>query len=349
MEAMMAALTLKALSKSFEGQQVIKNLSFEVNSGEIIALLGPSGCGKSTTLALIAGLVEPDQGEILWRGQSLRGIPSHQRNFGLMFQDLALFPHLDVFENVAFGLRVRKVPFPVLQQRVKEVMELVNLQGFERRDVNSLSGGEMQRVALARALAPEPQLLMLDEPLASLDRTLKDRLAVELRQILRQTHQTALYVTHDQEEAFTVADRVILMNKGRIEQIGTPQEIYHRPASPFVAQFLGMKNFIAGEIIHERGKSWLLMPFGRIPYPDHEVGKGIVLIRPEGARVDGEGVLKIEGRVVQKFFRGDHCEVDLQWDEGRFSFTIPCSEKVPVDGNPLTLLIPADAVVFFRS
>ncbi|MCX8062765.1 MAG: ABC transporter ATP-binding protein [Anaerolineales bacterium] len=344
----MDALVLHSVSISFENKRVLENVSFSVGLGEIVALLGPSGCGKSTTLAIIAGLFEPDQGEVYWKGHSLRGTPSHQRNFGLMFQDLALFPHLNVFENIAFGLRVRNFSPHQIQQRVKEMLELVNLTGFEGRDVTSLSGGEMQRVALARALAPQPELLMLDEPLASLDRTLRDRLALELRQILRHMNQTAIYVTHDQEEAFMVADRVIVMDKGRIEQIGTPQEIYHQPASPFVARFLGMKNFVAGEIIRDKGERWLIMPIGRMPYPSEPEGKGIVLIRPEGARVNGKGDLRIEGRVLQKVFRGVNCLVEIQWGEQRLSFSIPCSEKIPKEGEVLSLAIPAQAIHFFR-
>lgn len=344
----MDALVVQNVSKSFENQRVLENVSFAVQSGEIVALLGPSGCGKSTLLALIAGLFEPDQGEIYWNGRSLRGLPPHQRHFGLMFQDLALFPHLNVFENIAFGLRLRKLPPAQIEQRVKEMLALVNLPAFEGREVASLSGGEMQRVALARALAPQPQLLMLDEPLASLDRTLKDRLVMELRTILRQMQQTAIYVTHDQEEAFMVADRVMVMSPGKIEQIGTPQEIYLHPASPFVAQFLGMKNWVAGEIVSQNGERWLLTGIGKLPYPHASEGKGIVLIRPEGATVDGIGDLQLVGRVVQKFFRGDHCWVELEWAGKRFSFSLPCAQPLPAEGENLCLAIPAQALCFFR-
>jgi thiamine transport system ATP-binding protein len=343
----MDALALVNISKSIENKQILEEISFEVALGEIVALLGPSGCGKSTTLSLIAGLIDPDQGEISWKGRSLRGIPPHQRNFGLMFQDLALFPHLNVFENIAFGLRMRRLALPQIQQRVTEVLELVNLQGFEGRDVASLSGGEMQRVALARALAPQPELLMLDEPLASLDRTLKDRLALELRQILRQMNQTAIYVTHDQEEAFSVADRIILMKEGKIEQIGSPYEIYQQPASPFVAQFLGMKNLVEAEIISENGQSWLRMPWGKIPYPSQSKGKGIALIRPVGAKVNGQEGLQLTGQVIQKVFRGDHCLLELQCDAERFSFSIPCWLVMPKEGDILSLSIPPESILFF--
>jgi len=345
----MDALVLQKVSKSIENKLILEEISFEVASGEIVALLGPSGCGKSTTLSLIAGLIEPDQGEFFWKGHSLRGIPPHQRNFGLMFQDLALFPHLNVFENIAFGLRMRRLALPQIQRRVTEVLELVNLQGFEGRDVASLSGGEMQRVALARALAPQPELLMLDEPLASLDRTLKDRLALELRQILRQMNQTAIYVTHDQEEAFSVADRIILMKEGKIEQIGSPYQIYQQPASPFVAQFLGMKNLVKAEVVSENGQSWLRMSWGKIPYPSQNKGKGIALIRPVGAKVEGKEGLQLVGQVIQKVFRGDHCLLELQCGAERFSFSIPCSPAMPKEGETLSLSIPPESILFFGS
>ncbi len=345
----MAALVLKNVSKSFEQKKVLEAISFEVREGEIVALLGPSGCGKSTTLALVAGLMEPDAGEISWMGKSVLGIPPHLRNFGLMFQDLALFPHLNVFENVAFGLRLRKMPFPEIQQRVGEILALVNLRGFEQRDVANLSGGEMQRVALARALAPQPQLLMLDEPLASLDRTLKDRLTLELRQILRRMNQTAIYVTHDQEEAFMVSDRVIVMNDGKIEQIGSPAEIYHQPASPFVAQFLGMKNLVKAEVVNEQGNRWLVMPFGKILYRGQNEGKGLALLRPEGARIQQDGELKVHGQLTQKLFRGDHCLIELEFGESRLSFSVSCIDQLPEEGTSLWLSISPESVLFFPS
>ncbi len=248
-----SGLTLRDIHKSFGSKQALSGVSFQVLEGETVALLGPSGCGKSTLLGIIAGLESPDQGEVLWAGESLAATPAHQRGFGLMFQDFALFPHRDVFGNVAFGLQMAKWSSAQIELRVREVLELVGLPGFERRDVNTLSGGEAQRVALARSLAPGPRLLMLDEPLGSLDRTLRERLVIDLRQILRQSHQTAIYVTHDQEEAFIIADRVVVMNAGRVEQTGPAQEIYRQPAGVFVARFLGLNNLIPGEVEARQG------------------------------------------------------------------------------------------------
>ena len=201
-------------------------MSFDVASSEIVCLLGPSGCGKTTLLNIIAGLEQPESGQVLVEGQDIAGTPVHRRGFGLMFQDLALFPHKNVRDNVAFGLRMANLAPQAIDLRVREVLELVGLAGFEQRDVNQLSGGEQQRVALARSLAPRPRLLMLDEPLSSLDRALRERLMNELRDILTRVGQTAIYVTHDQQEAFALADRVVILNAGRVAQIGTPQQVY---------------------------------------------------------------------------------------------------------------------------
>ncbi len=222
---------------------------FTVSDQEIIGLLGPSGCGKSTVLSVVAGLEKPDRGVVKWNGKSLEDVPTHKRGFGLMFQDFALFPHQDTYNNIAFGLRMQGMSHEAIRERVEDVLSLVGLPGIGHRDVSTLSGGEAQRVALARALAPRPRLLMLDEPLGALDRNLRERLMVELRGILRQSRQTAIYVTHDQEEAFTVADRIILMNAGQVAQVGKPVDIYRHPTTEFVARFLGLDNMMPGKVV----------------------------------------------------------------------------------------------------
>jgi ABC-type Fe3+/spermidine/putrescine transport system ATPase subunit len=273
-------LEVRNLSKSFGSVQALDDVSFKVETGEVLAVLGPSGCGKSTLLSLIAGLMPPDSGDVCWAGESLSGTPTHQRNFGLMFQDYALFPHLSVGDNVGFGLK------PDEQARVPELLARVGLEGFGRRDVQTLSGGEAQRVALARALAPRPRLLMLDEPLGALDRTLREQLTGELQSLLREFGQTAIYVTHDQQEAFGIADRVMVMQAGRVVQIGSPEEVYRYPADGFVQEFLGLGKLIAGRV---SGAATISTPIGEWPFsrdglplqPGDEV---VMLLRAEGVR-----------------------------------------------------------------
>ena len=245
---MSALLQVARLHKSFAAA-VLNEVSFEVHQGEIVCLLGPSGCGKTTLLRVIAGLEVADAGNILFDDRDIRDVPVHQRGFGFMFQDFALFPHKNVWANVIFGLRMQNLPSDQIRQQAQAALEMVGLSGFEQRDVHQLSGGEKQRVALARSLAPQPKLLMLDEPLGALDRQLREELMIEVRRILKSAHLTAIYVTHDQAEAFAVADRVVIMNAGRIEQMGTPIEVYARPASEFVARFLGLPNLIQGTVI----------------------------------------------------------------------------------------------------
>ena len=245
------ALEVRRVSAQLGGGTVLADVSLTARAGEIVALLGPSGCGKTTLLRVIAGL-QPHAGDVLWQGRSLAAAPAHRRGFGLVFQDQALFPHLDVERNVAFGLRMQPRPqhggAAARGRRVAELLELVGLSGFSRRPVDALSGGEAQRVALARALAPHPRLLMLDEPLSGLDRPLREQLLVDLPRILRRLRQTALFVTHDLEEALAVSDRVAVMRAGRIVQVGTPRALYERPASVFVARFLGRANILHGTV-----------------------------------------------------------------------------------------------------
>ncbi len=246
------ALEVRHVSVQLGGTAVLDDVSLTARAGEIVALLGPSGCGKTTLLRVIAGL-QPHAGEVRWQGRSLAAVPAHRRGFGLVFQDQALFPHLDVARNVAFGLRMqprtRHGGAAVRGRRVAELLELVGLSGFRRRPVDALSGGEAQRVALARALAPHPRLLMLDEPLSGLDRPLREQLLVDLPRILRRLRQTALFVTHDLEEALAVSDRVAVMRAGRVVQVGTPRALYERPASVFVARFLGRANILRGKVL----------------------------------------------------------------------------------------------------
>lgn len=242
-------LEINNIHKNYEGLPLLKGIDFRVKSGETFCLLGRSGSGKSTLLRIIAGLESADEGDVLWNGQSMIHVPAYQRSFGLMFQDYALFPHMNVSENVAFGLRMQNKPRTEISVSVKAALELVNMSGFADRRVTDLSGGEQQRIALARALAPQPRLLMLDEPLAALDRALRMELQEELRGLLHKTGIPAIYVTHDQEEALLLGDRVAILADGIIEQEGKPEEVYQAPRNRKVAEFLGMSNFIHGKVI----------------------------------------------------------------------------------------------------
>lgn len=344
----MSILAIKDISKSFGSIQALKHLSFEVSEGEMAALLGPSGCGKSTLLSIIAGLEQPDEGEIAWNGISLAGIPAHLREFGLMFQDFALFPHMNVYANVAFGLKMAHRPSGSIEQRVHQVLKMVGLPDVVTRDVNTLSGGEQQRIALARALAPHPRLLMLDEPLGSLDRNLRERLVIELQAILHQMQQTAIYVTHDQEEAFAIADRVILMNAGQIEQIGTPQDIYNDPASIFVARFLEMTNILPAILRKMSDKYLATTSIGDFPTKSDEEGRAQVMIRPDMAQLDNRGIVILHGIYSGTSFRGSHQRVTLQVKDTLLSFDFPSTISFPAVGTEITISFdPQKAIKIF--
>lgn len=367
-------LEVSGVSKAYPGLPVLKEVSFRAVQGEIVCLLGPSGCGKTTLLRIVAGLDTPDTGRVCFDGQDLAGMPVHRRNFGFMFQDYALFPHRDVAANVAFGLRMQARPPAETAERVREMLALVGLSGYERRRVIELSGGEQQRVALARSLAPRPRLLMLDEPLGALDRALREQLMNDLRGILKRVNVTALYVTHDQEEAFAIADRVLIMRAqpesgagGWIEQDGTPQQVYRRPATAYVARFLGFQNLLAGVIasvsgLPGAGAVLVDTPLGRLAVTDapgrHAPGQPVtVLIRPEAAQVRAAaaaasgGANAITGRLVEASFRGSYTLIRTQHADG---VTLTCEASatdadLPAVGGALVLWLDPAAVTLLVS
>ncbi|MBQ0984425.1 ABC transporter ATP-binding protein [Streptomyces sp. F63] len=303
-----ALLRLDGVTVRFGDRAVLDAVDLEVPEHRTVCVLGPSGSGKSTLLRVVAGLQRPDAGRVTLAGRDQAGVPAHRRGVGLMFQDHQLFPQRDVGGNVAFGLRMRKVPRGEARRRVIDVLDLVGLPDARKRTVGSLSGGEQQRVALARALAPEPRLLMLDEPLGQLDRTLRERLVVELRELFRRLGTTVLTVTHDQGEAFALADRVVVMREGRVAQTGTPLEVWRRPASEFVARFLGFGNVIEGAVRDGAADT----PWGRLPVePGSARGTHRLLVRPTGVRLvspaDG-----LRCTVAARTFRGDHVSLLLR-------------------------------------
>jgi len=331
-------LEIRDVHKAFDGKPALNSVSFKVKTGEIVALLGPSGSGKSTLLSIIAGLDRADRGVVRWNGRNIVNLPAHRRGFGLMFQDYALFPHRDVFGNVAFGLQLSAKPAVQIQRRVSEVLQWVGLAGFERREVSSLSGGEQQRVALARALAPQPRLLMLDEPLGSLDRALRTRLLEELAGILREAGQTSLYVTHDQEEAYAIADRIVLLQAGRVEQVASPEELYRRPASAFVARFLGLHNLFPARVVKVGTRTWLETPIGRLAAPKTRLrGAVTILLRPEAIKLGRSLPAKLNGTLVSKRFRGRNLRAKVKVGETQLVLDLPSDAALPKPGAKLQL------------
>jgi len=298
-------LEVSGLTVRFGALAAVQGVDLTVHPGEVVCLLGPSGCGKSTLLRAVAGLEPGAEGSISWDGEDLAPEPPHRRRFGLMFQDYALFPHLDVAANVGFGLRMQGWPARAAADRVTQVLDLVGLGGTGTRAVGNLSGGEQQRVALARALAPAPRLLLLDEPLGALDRTLRERLLVELATLLDDLGTTALHVTHDQEEAFTIGHRVAVMDAGRIVQVGTPAKVWRAPASAFVARFLG---FVVVEAEARGGV--LVGGFGVLPAPGLADGAVLVALRSDAVRLDRTSSLR--GTVAATTFRGDRVVVRVR-------------------------------------
>ncbi len=339
------------VSKSFGSIEALSRISFSVAKGEIIAILGPSGCGKSTLLSITAGLIGPDTGMIRWNGVSLKSVPPHLRNFGLMFQDNALFPHRNVFGNVAFGLKQLQMKPEAIDKQVSAILNIVGMRDLADRDVLSLSGGEQQRVALARTIAPNPRLLMLDEPLGSLDRNLREQLLHELRQILTDLEQTVIYVTHDQDEAFAIADRVVIMNTGKLIQIGRPRDIYANPASTFVARFLGLTNILEKAIVSVDKSNGVRISEKSLiqvsqPPPKHMKNPRI-LVRPRGAQLSEHGTLS--GILAGISFRG--ALVDLKIivsNELQLRFEVPTPSLIPKVGTKIKLELPSDASIWIE-
>lgn len=332
---------MKNISVKLGENQVLENLSMYIRDKEFITLLGPSGCGKTTTLRIIGGFLEPDTGEIVFEDKVINGVPPHKRQVNTIFQRYALFPHLNVYENIAFGLRIKKLKEQEIADTVKEMLALVNLSGFQRRNINSLSGGQQQRVAIARALAVKPRVLLLDEPLGALDLKLRKDMQVELKNIQQRLGITFIYVTHDQEEALSMSDTVVVMDGGVIQQIGTPQDVYNEPKNAFVADFIGESNILDGKMLEDFRCSFSGAEFQCL---DKGFGSGEsvdVVVRPEDVDIVPveKGILK--GVVTSVTFKGVHFEIIV--DIGGFKWMIQTTDYEPV-GKEIGIEIEPDAI-----
>ncbi len=334
-------IELKNISKSFDGQKVLDNINLYIYDNEFLTLLGPSGCGKTTTLRIIGGFESADEGDVIFLGDRINDMPPHKRNVNTVFQRYALFPHLNVFENVAFPLREKKVPKAEINERVTEMLKLVALAGFEKRSVNSLSGGQQQRVAIARALVSKPSVLLLDEPLAALDLKLRKDMQQELKKIQKATGITFVFVTHDQEEALSMSDTVVVMSEGRIQQIGTPVDIYNEPKNAFVADFIGESNILDGVMLRDRKVSFAGHVFDCVD-SGFELKEPVdVVVRPEDVDIVPEEKGMLKGVVTSVTFLGVHYEIIVDIDG--FKWMIQTTDFVDVDEH-IGLYIEPDAI-----
>jgi thiamine transport system ATP-binding protein len=337
-----SSLTLESVSKRYGETTALSEVSLDIEDGEFFTLVGPSGCGKTTTLRTVAGFESPTEGTVRFGGVDVSGVPPEDRDVGLVFQRYSLFPHMSVRENVAYGLQFTAVETDA-DERVTELLELVGLTGMGDREPNALSGGQQQRVALARALAPNPDVLLLDEPMSALDARLRERLRREVRRIQGDLDVTTLYVTHDQAEALAVSDRVAVMNQGRVEQVGTPEEIYREPASRFVAEFVGENNVFDGTAT-DAGLRVGDATFS-VPELDAAPGQSVTLcVRPESMRVGG-ATNTLTGRVAYAEFLGEAVRVGLEWQGREVVVRTDARDGVPAEGSTLTVGFDPEAVV----
>ncbi|NKQ34979.1 MAG: ABC transporter ATP-binding protein [Chloroflexi bacterium] len=342
-------LTLENVTKVFPGRggegevTAVDNISLDIAKGELVTLLGPSGCGKTTTLRMIAGFEFPNSGNIYLDGQEINNLPPHKRDMSMVFQSYAIFPHLNVYENVAYGLKVARLPKKEVQERVAKTLDLVELTGYEKRAPNQLSGGQQQRVALARALVMEPKVLLMDEPLSNLDAKLREQMRSEIRRIQQLINITSVYVTHDQVEAMTISDRIVIMNEGRIEQIGTPIEIYRHPQSRFVADFIGRANFIPGVVQSQQDGQLTVNLMGRtleVAAAEDKYTEGTevtVVVRPEMMVLNPAAGAHVDGIVRRASYLGDVVEYDVAVGDQQLSL-------VETDPRHLTIYPKGEAV-----
>ena len=338
-------IEIKNLSKAFGDKKVLEDINLYIRRGEFLTLLGPSGCGKTTLLRMIAGFLQPDEGSILMEGKELAGIPPHERPLNTVFQRYALFPHLDVYDNIAFGLKLKKVPEDEIEKRVRRVLKLVAMSDYEDRDVDTLSGGQQQRIAIARAIVNQPKVLLLDEPLAALDLKMRKDMQTELKEMHKKLGITFIYVTHDQEEALTLSDTIVVLNEGRIQQIGTPVDIYNEPVNSFVADFIGESNILNGTMIRDRRVAFMGHEFDCV---DEGFGEDVpvdVVVRPEDIYfTTEESKTQFTAKVKSCTFKGVHYEMYVDTDTGN-ELMIQDYDAYPVDSTVRLYIDPDDIQV----
>ena len=337
-------IELKNITKSFGDNVILKDFDFKVKKDEFLTILGPSGCGKTTILRLIGGFEDPDQGQILFNGEDITNKEAYERRINTVFQKYALFPHMNVFDNIAFGLKIKKMDKNTIKKKVKEVLKLVNLEGFENREIESLSGGQQQRIAIARALVNEPEVLLLDEPLGALDLKLRQAMQIELKRIQKSVGITFIYVTHDQEEALSMSDTVVVLNNGEIQQMDSPINIYNEPKNAFVADFIGESNIIKGKMLEDYKVRFLNYDFPCVDKGFNKNEDVEVVIRPEDVLLVDENY-QIEGIVTSLVFKGVHYEMTVDVDG--YSMLVQSTEKREV-GEKTGIFIKDDLIHVMR-
>ena len=338
MEEAPRMIHLENISKEYDGATVLSDINLYILKNEFLTLLGPSGCGKTTTLRLIGGFEYPTTGRVIYEGKDITDVPPYKRRVNTVFQKYALFPHLNVRDNIAFGLKIKKMSRGEIDRRVDKMLSLVNLAGYGKRSVDSLSGGQQQRIAIARALVNEPDVLLLDEPLGALDLKLRKEMQLELKSMQQQLGITFIYVTHDQEEALTMSDTIVVMNSGRILQIGPPKTIYDEPKNAFVARFIGESNIIRGTMVHDE-----LVSFSGVDFPCVDSGFGEnapvdVVIRPEDIVIVGEDIGQLTGTVTSVLFKGVHYEMMI--DAGDFTWKVHSTTMQPAGSRVGLAIVP---------
>lgn len=337
-------IELENVTKSFGDNVILKDFDFKVKKDEFLTILGPSGCGKTTILRLIGGFEEPDEGKILFNGEDITNKEPYERKINTVFQKYALFPHMNVYNNIAFGLNIKKMDKKIIKEKVKEVLKLVNLVGFENREIESLSGGQQQRIAIARALVNEPEVLLLDEPLGALDLKLRQAMQIELKRIQKSVGITFIYVTHDQEEALSMSDTVVVLNNGEIQQMDSPLNIYNEPKNAFVADFIGESNIINAKMLSDFKVRFLDYDFTCVDSGFKDMEDVEVVVRPEDVLLVDENY-QIEGTVTSLVFKGVHYEMTVDVDG--YSMLVQSTEKREV-GEKTGIIIKPDLIHVMR-